>query len=48
MEELIQKYEKLVKDGLTAKRNHVIYRALEMSAVETFNCFYKLSYPLSI
>jgi peptide chain release factor subunit 1 len=35
MEELIQKYEKLVKDGLTAKRNNVIYRALEMSAVET-------------
>ena len=35
MEELIQKYEKLVKDGLTAKRNNVIYRALKMSAVET-------------
>jgi peptide chain release factor subunit 1 len=34
MEELIQKYEKLVKDGLTAKRNSVIYRALEMGAVE--------------
>ena len=34
MEELIQKYEKLVKDGLTAKRNNVIYRALEMGAVE--------------
>jgi peptide subunit release factor 1 (eRF1) len=35
MEELIQKYETLVKDGLTAKRNNVIYRALKMSAVET-------------
>ena len=35
MEELIQKYEKLVKDGLTARRNNVIYRALEMGAVET-------------
>ncbi len=35
MEELIQKYENLVKDGLTAKRNNVIYRALKMSAVET-------------
>ena len=35
MAELIQKYEKLVKDGLTAKRNSVIYRALEMGSVET-------------
>ena len=35
MEELIKKYEKLVKDGLTARRNNVIYRALEMAAVET-------------
>ena len=35
MEELIQKYEKLVKDGLTAKRNNVIYRALKMGSVET-------------
>jgi peptide subunit release factor 1 (eRF1) len=35
MEELIQKYETLVKDGLTAKRNNVIYRALEMGGVET-------------
>ena len=35
MRELIQKYEKLVKDGLTAKRNNVIYRALEMGSVET-------------
>ena len=35
MEELIQKYEKLVKDGLTAKRNNVIYRALERGSVET-------------
>jgi len=35
MGELIQKYEKLVKNGLTAKRNNVIYRALEMGRVET-------------
>jgi stalled ribosome rescue protein Dom34 len=35
MVELIQKYEKLVKEGLTAKRNNVIYRALEMGSVET-------------
>ena len=35
MKELIQKYEKLVKDGLTAKRNNVIYRALERGSVET-------------
>ena len=35
MRELIQKYETLVKDGLTAKRNNVIYRALEMGSVET-------------
>ena len=35
MEELIQKYEKLVKDGLTAKRNNAIYRALKMGSVET-------------
>ena len=31
--ELIQKYEKLVKDGLTAKRNNVIYRALRNGSV---------------
>ena len=35
MRELIQKYETLVKDGLTAKRNNVIYRALKMGSVET-------------
>ena len=35
MVELIQKYEKLVKQGLTAKRNNVIYRALETGSVET-------------
>jgi stalled ribosome rescue protein Dom34 len=35
MGELIQKYEKLVKEGLTAKRNSVIYRALKMGSVET-------------
>ena len=35
MRELIQNYETLVKDGLTAKRNNVIYRALEMGSVKT-------------
>jgi stalled ribosome rescue protein Dom34 len=35
MGELIQKYEQLVKEGLTAKRNNIIYRALEMGSVET-------------
>ena len=33
--ELIEKYEKLVKDGLTAKRNDVIHKALEIGAVDT-------------
>lgn len=33
--ELIEKYETLVKDGLTAKRNDVIYKALEIGAVDT-------------
>jgi peptide chain release factor subunit 1 len=33
--EIIEKYEKLVKEGLTAKRNDVIYKALEIGAVKT-------------
>ena len=33
--ERIEKYEKLVKEGLTAKRNDVIYKALEIGAVDT-------------
>ena len=33
--EIIQKYERLVKDGLTAKKNDVIYKALQMGAVKT-------------
>jgi peptide chain release factor subunit 1 len=33
--ELIEKYEELVKNGLTAKRNDVIYKALKMGAVAT-------------
>ena len=33
--ELIEKYEELVKNRLTAKRNDVIYKALEMGAVDT-------------
>lgn len=33
--ELIKKYEKLVKEGLTAKRNDVITKALEIGAVDT-------------
>ena len=32
---IIEKYEKLVKEGLTAKRNDVILKALEMGAVDT-------------
>ena len=33
--ELIENYERLVKEGLTAKRNSVIYKALEIGAVDT-------------
>ncbi len=33
--EIIEKYEKLVKEGLTEKRNDVIYKALELGAVDT-------------
>ena len=33
--ELIAKYEKLVKDGLTARKNNLIYKALEIGAVDT-------------
>ena len=33
--EIIEKYEKLFKEGLTAKRNEVIYKALEIGAVNT-------------
>ena len=32
---IIEKYEKLVKEGLTAKRNDVIFKALERGAVDT-------------
>jgi peptide chain release factor subunit 1 len=32
---IIEKYEKLVKEGLTAKRNEIIFKALEMGAVDT-------------
>jgi peptide chain release factor subunit 1 len=32
---IIERYEKLVKEGLTAKRNDVIYKALEIGAVDT-------------
>jgi peptide chain release factor subunit 1 len=35
VEEIIKKYEKLVKEGLTAKRNDLIYKALEIGAVDT-------------
>ncbi len=35
MGELMQKYEKLVKEGLTAKKNNVIHRALKIGSVET-------------
>ena len=33
--EIIEKYENLVKKGLTAKRNDVIFKALEIGAVDT-------------
>jgi len=33
--EIIQKYEKLVKEGLTAKRNSVITKTLKIGAVDT-------------
>lgn len=33
--EIIEKYESLVKKGLTAKRNDVIFKALEIGAVDT-------------
>jgi peptide chain release factor subunit 1 len=33
--EIIEKYENLVKEGLTAKRNNVIFKALEIGAVDT-------------
>lgn len=33
--EIIKKYESLVKKGLTAKRNDVIFKALEIGAVDT-------------
>ena len=33
--ELIAKYEKLYKNGLTAKKNNTIYKALEIGAVDT-------------
>lgn len=35
VEEIIEKYEKLVKEGLTARVNTVIYKALEQGAVDT-------------
>ncbi len=35
MSELVEKYERLVKDGLTARKNEVIYKALRMGAVDT-------------
>jgi peptide chain release factor subunit 1 len=33
--EIIEKYEKLFKEGLTAKRNDIIYNALKTGAVDT-------------
>ena len=35
MLQIISKYENLVKDGLTAKKNEVIYKALERGVVDT-------------
>jgi stalled ribosome rescue protein Dom34 len=33
--EIIEKYENLFKQGLTARRNDVIFKALEIGAVDT-------------
>lgn len=35
VKEIIEKYHRLIKEGLTAKRNTVIFRALEIGAVDT-------------
>ena len=35
VEEIIDKYERLVKDGLAEKRNATIYNALKLGAVDT-------------
>ncbi len=35
VEELVQKYDTLIKQGLTARRNAVIYKALQIGAVDT-------------
>lgn len=35
VEELVQKYDTLIKQGLTARRNAVIYKALQVGAVDT-------------
>ena len=35
VEELVQKYDALIKQGLTARRNTVIYKALQLGAVHT-------------
>ena len=32
---MLEKYERLFKEGLTAKRNEIIYNALEIGAVDT-------------
>lgn len=35
VEELVQKYDTLIKQGLTARRNTIIYKALQIGAVDT-------------
>lgn len=35
VQEIIDKYERLVKDGLTARKNNIIYNALKCGAVDT-------------
>ena len=35
MRQIISKYENLIKDGLTAKKNNIIYEALKRGAVDT-------------
>ena len=46
--EILEKYNKLFKEGLTAKRNNVIFKALEMGAVETLIVSAEISYKTTI
>ena len=48
VKELVEKYEKLVKEGLTEKRNHLIYKAFGIWSGGNSDCFCQLSYALPI